>query len=85
MFLIVECMAHSQQTYHVSNQHFSFMQFSICSLCSALVLCISTPDYIIITQILIKESMSYIFTRFPKSFTLPSQLFNGFAVKLKMM
>ena len=39
------------------------------------------PDYIIIIQILIKESMSYIFTRFPKSFSLHSQLFNGFCSK----
>ena len=39
------------------------------------------PDYIIIIQILIKESMSYIFTRFPKSFSLHSQLFNGFFSK----
>ena len=39
------------------------------------------PDYIIIIQILIKESMSYIFTRFLKSFSLHSQLFNGFCSK----
>ena len=41
------------------------------------------PDYIIIIQILIKESMSYIFTRFPQPFSLPSQLFNGFCSKNK--
>ena len=48
------------------------------------------PDYIIIIQILIKESMPYIFTRFPyiftrfpKPFSLPSQLFNGFCSKNK--